>query len=93
MSESTDTIQSSSESYPFSGIELMRLTTYKAAIRAGFFSDLCDELPAFEGLPGPGPKHAAHPLLPLFDWETLQRLEAYRVAVASGLYDDDELGR
>jgi hypothetical protein len=95
MNESTDTIQERSESYAFTLLEVARLATYRAAVKTGFYSDTCDDMPAFHNLTNltNATDEATDSLSRLFDSPTIQRLDSYRLAVESGLFDGDEMGR
>jgi hypothetical protein len=46
MSDTTGFTDEHTESYRFTDLELARLATYRAAVRIGFYTDVCDETTA-----------------------------------------------
>src|SRR5919202_1173123 len=76
--------------YPFSPRELARLAVYRAAVQAGYYSDLRvsagdtgrDGPLNMESVELPAPRRC------LFTSRELSRLAAYRAAIAAGLYSD-----
>jgi hypothetical protein len=77
----------------FTPRELARLTAYRSAVAAGFYTDWdgtaistdTQEL-AWLGSPSSGPADGEYPFTP----EERLRLERCRVAVAGGYYSDDQ---
>jgi hypothetical protein len=85
-----NTQQTGPSLHPFTEAELLRLATYRAAIQAGFYTDLlpgaasggdAESLTIEEVLTEPAPA--------AFTEHELIRLVACRAAVAAGLYSDD----
>ena len=71
--EPDSAVETAPSPYPFTAEELARLSTYKAAVEAGFYSDARAEPGSFDGI---------------FSLHELERLVIYRTAIRAGFYTD-----